>query len=209
MSTLDRAAALLSDVVARTGPFAPVVLFTASLVEYVFPPFPGDTVVLLGAWYAVHGALSWPAAFTAVTAGAVAGAWIDWRIGRALAPALEARAAGRGRLDADRLARFEAAYRRWGGLLLVANRFLPGIRAFLFLAAGAARLPVGRVLLLGAISAALWNALLLGVGALLVRNVDEMIRFFQRYTEIAWWVMGIAAVAVALRLVLRRRARAR
>ena len=209
MSTLDRAAALLSDVVARTGPFAPVVLFGASLVEYVFPPFPGDTVVLLGAWYAVHGALSWPAAFAAVTAGAVAGAWIDWRIGRALAPALEARAAGRGRLDADRLARFDAAYRRWGGLLLVANRFLPGIRAFLFLAAGAARLPVGRVLLLGAISAALWNALLLGVGALLVRNVDEMIRFFQRYTEIAWWVMGIAAVAVALRLVLRRRARAR
>ncbi len=95
MSSLDRAAALLSDVVARTGPLAPVILFGASFIEYVFPPFPGDTIVLLGAWYAVHGALSWPTAFAAVTLGAVLGAWFGWRVGRALAPALESRAAAR------------------------------------------------------------------------------------------------------------------
>jgi membrane protein DedA with SNARE-associated domain len=204
---LDRAAALLSDTVARTGPFAPAVLFVASFVEYVFPPFPGDMVVLLGAWYAAHGELSWPSAFASVTAGAMAGAWIDWRIGRALAPALEARAV-RGRLNAERLARFDAAYRRYGGLLLVANRFLPGIRAFIFLAAGAARLPLGRVLLLGGLSAALWNALLLAVGALLVRNLAEMVRLFERYTEVTWWVMGFAAAAVALFLLVRRQRRA-
>lgn len=205
MSSLDRAAALLSDVVARTGPFAPAVLFGASFVEYVFPPFPGDTVVLLGAWYAARGMLSWPAAFVAVTAGAVVGAWVDWRIGRALAPALEARAVVRGPLDGGRLARFDAAYRRYGGLLLVANRFLPGIRAFLFVAAGAARLPLGRVLLLGGLSAALWNALLLAVGALLVRNLGEMVAFFERYTRAAWWVMALAVAVLAARLLLRRR----
>src|SRR5512132_4320144 len=98
--------------VAQTGPFAPVVLLVASFVEYVFPPFPGDTIVLLGAWYAVHGALSWPAAFLAVTAGAVIGAALDWTIGRALRPSLDLRS-GRW-LDSARLARFEASYRRWG-----------------------------------------------------------------------------------------------
>jgi membrane protein DedA with SNARE-associated domain len=209
LSSLDRAAALLTDAVARTGPLAPAVLFGASFVEYVFPPFPGDTVVLLGAWYAVHGALSWPSAFAAVTAGAVAGAWVDWRIGRALAPALEARAAVRGPLDAERLARFDAAYRKYGGLLLVANRFFPGIRAFLFVAAGAARLPLGRVLLLGGLSAALWNILLLAVGALLVRNVGDMVAFFERYTVAAWWILGLAAAGLALRLLVRRKRGAR
>ena len=205
MGTVDRLAALLTDVVAHTGRFAPAVLFGASLVEYVFPPFPGDTIVVLGAWYAVHGALSWPAAFAAVTTGAVAGAWLDWRVGRAIATSVEARASLRGPLDAARLARFEAAYRRWGGLLLVANRFLPGVRAFLFVAAGAAHVPLGKVLLLGGLSAALWNVLLLGVGALLARNLQDMSTILDRYTRGAWIAMGFAAALLLLRAVQRRR----
>ncbi len=202
---LDPIATRLADVVARTGPFAPAVLFAASFVEYVFPPFPGDTIVLLGAWYATHGALSWPATFAAVTGGAVAGAWIDWRLGRALGPAVESRAAARGLLDAGRVARFEAAYRRWGDLLLVANRFLPGIRAFLFVAAGAAGLPLRRVLLLGAVSAALWNALLLAAGALMVRNLPELTGLAGRYANAAWALLAAIALLLLLRAAWRRR----
>ncbi len=205
MGTVDRLAALLTDVVVHTGRFAPAVLFGASFVEYVFPPFPGDTIVVLGAWYAAHGALSWPAAFAAVTAGAVAGAWLDWRVGRAIVPSVKGRAALHGLLDAARLARFEAAYQRWGGLLLVANRFLPGIRAFLFVAAGAARIPLGKVLLLGGLSAALWNVLLLGVGALLARNLQDMSAIVDRYTRGTWIAMGLVAALLVLRAVLRRR----
>ena len=202
---IDRLAAFLADVVAHTGRYAPVVLFSASLVEYVFPPFPGDTIVVLGAWYAVQGAISWPGAFTAVTLGAVAGAWLDWRVGRSIAPLVEARAALRGPLDADRLARFEAAYRRWGWLLLVGNRFLPGIRAFLFVAAGAARVPLSKVLLLGGLSAVLWNAVLLGVGALIARNLAEMSAILDHYTRAAWLAMGLAAAVLAGWAALRRR----
>lgn len=205
MGNLERLAAVLSDVVGRTGPLAPVILFGASFVEYVFPPFPGDTVVLLGAWYASRDLVSWPGAFAAVTAGAVAGAWVDWHVGRALAPTLAARARRRGPLDAARLQRFDDAYRRWGDLLLVANRFLPGIRAFLFVAAGAARLPLRRVLFLGGLSAALWNVLLLFAGALLVRNADELLALFDRYTAAAWVAMGLVAAGLTGRALWRRR----
>jgi membrane protein DedA with SNARE-associated domain len=208
VSALDRASALLADVVATTGPYAPAVLFAASFVEYVFPPFPGDTIVLLGAWYAVHGALSWPATFAAVTAGAVAGAYLDWRLGRALSPAVESRVV-RSRMGAHQLARFEAAYRRWGGLLLVANRFLPGVRPFLFVAAGAVRIPLPRVLLLGGLSAALWNALLLAVGALLARNLDELVGIFARYTSAAWIALGAGAALLAVVVLRNRRGRGR
>lgn len=204
VAPIDRLAAFLADVVAHTGRFAPVVLFGASLVEYVFPPFPGDTIVVLGAWYAVQGVISWPVAFTAVTLGAIAGAWLDWRVGRSIAPVVEARVALRGPIDAGRLARFEAAYRRWGWLLLVGNRFLPGIRAFLFVAAGAARVPLSKVLLLGGLSAALWNAALLGVGALIARNLAEMSAILERYTRAAWIAMGLVVAVLVGRAALRR-----
>jgi membrane protein DedA with SNARE-associated domain len=205
---MERLAALLAQAADGTGPYAPLVLFLASFVEYVFPPFPGDTVVLLGALCAVRGTISWPLAFAAVTAGAVAGAWLDFRVGRALAPRLAARAARRGALDAERLARFEAAYRKWGAWLLLANRFLPGARALLFVAAGAAGLPQRRVLLLGAISAAAWNVLLLFVGGVVAHNVDEMARFLDNYTRVL--SVALAAVALALlgRAILRRRRKA-
>jgi membrane-associated protein len=90
----------------------------------------------------------------------------------------------------------EAGYARWGAWFLLANRFLPGIRAFLFVGAGAARLPVGKVLLWGGISAAAWNALLLLVGAYLATNLTEFVGWLERYTALAW--MGMALVAALL-----------
>ena len=66
MASLTGLAQTLADAVSRTGPVAPLILFAASFVEYLFPPFPGDLVVVLGAWYAVQGELSWPATFVSV-----------------------------------------------------------------------------------------------------------------------------------------------
>lgn len=208
MDSLDRLAFDLGDLLTRSGPAAPAILFLASLVEYLLPPFPGDLLVVLGAWYAVQGVLSWPVAFAAVTLGAVLGAAVDYGIGWWLAPRLDARASRRGPLSAERLARFVSAYQRWGSALLLANRFMPGLRAFVFVAAGAARIPLARVLLLGGLSAALWNALLLAAGGLLVRSLPELVELFQAYSNVAWMVLLALAVLLAATLAVRRGLRA-
>lgn len=205
MTPLERFAESLSATLAGTGGYAPLILFFGSFVEYVFPPFPGDTLVLLGAWYAVNGALSWPMTFLAVTAGAVAGAWVDWRAGVALGRRLDRSAHRRGGLGEERLRRFEAGYRRWGAWLLVANRFLPGVRAFFFLAAGASGIPLREVLLFGGISAALWNAVLLAAGGFLVGNLEELVQLFGRYTSVAWLAMAAVAALLLAWALLRRR----
>ncbi len=196
----------LADAVSRTGAAAPLVLFFASFVEYVFPPAPGDLLVIVGSWYAVHGAISWPATFAVTTAGALAGAALDYRVGVTIGRSLDRRAAAKGGLSAERLAWFEAGYRRFGAWLLVANRFLPGIRAFFFVAAGASGIPLRRVLLLGGLSAALWNALLLGAGALAARNLADLVLLFDRYTRAAWIVVALAAALAAVAVLFARRA---
>jgi membrane protein DedA with SNARE-associated domain len=207
VSTIERVVATLSEALARTGPAAPAILFLGSLIEYVFPPFPGDTLVVLGAWYAVNGKISWPVAFVAVTAGAVAGAWIDYRIGVALGAALERGAMRRGPITLEHVRRVEAGYARFGAWFLLANRFLPGIRAFLFVGAGAARLPLGKVLLWGGISAAAWNALLLLVGAYLASNLSEFVGWLERYTAFAWVVMAVIAAMLLARFAIAARRR--
>jgi membrane-associated protein len=209
VTSLQGIAGTLADAISRTGPAAPAILFVATLVEYVFPPFPGDLVVVLGSWYAVKGAISWPAALVSVTAGALLGAWIDYRIGVALALRLDRRLARRSPAFEERLLRFEASYRRWGVFLLLANRFLPGIRAFLFVAAGASGIPLRTVLLFGGLSAIAWNGVLLGVGALVVHNAAELVGFVEQYTRVAWIVLAVAAVLALAVTVWRRRSGAR
>jgi membrane-associated protein len=206
VSPLHRLAASLADLVSSTGAFAPGILFLATFVEYVFPPFPGDVLVVLGAWYAVHGELSWTVTFLSLTAGAIAGAWVDYRIGAAVGRRIERRAHLRSPATEQKLARFEASYRRWGAVLLLTNRFFPGVRAFVFFAAGASGVPLRKVLVLGGISSALWNCALLAAGSLLATNVDELIALLERYTRFAWTVLALAAVAAGAAWLWRRRA---
>lgn len=205
MTRLQRLTEALAEAVSRTGPAAPAILFLASFVEYVFPPFPGDLVVVLGAWYAAHGELSWFTAFVSVTAGAVAGAFVDHQVGASIGRRLDARAARRGGLSAERLARFEVSYRRWGPALLVANRFLPGVRAVVFVAAGASGIPLRTVLVFGALSAALWNALLLALGGLVARNVNELVAIVDRYTRAATVALAALALLGVAGILWRRR----
>lgn len=197
----------IADLLAHTSAAAPFILFFASFVEYVFPPFPGDLLMVMGAWYAAHGELSWATTFVAVTAGALAGAAVDWRIGVWVGERLEEAKPGRF-LKKEQLHRFEAGYRRFGPLLIVANRFMPGVRAFLFVAAGASRIPLRTVLLWGGISAAIWNALLLSLGALVAKNLAHLVEIVERYTAVAWGVLVMAGLALLVRALARRRKRA-
>lgn len=198
----------LIELVRQTGPYALAVLFGASLIEYVFPPFPGDTVVILGAFYATHGELPLALVFLAVTLGSIAGSAIDYAIGMRLGAAAERRLpdapARRRWVSLDRLHHVEARYRRHGDLYILVNRFLPGVRGFFFVAAGMAGMPFRRVILLGAISASAWNALLLAAGWAVGENLDRLVTLFRTYSLVAWVGLALVAVLLLARWLLRR-----
>jgi membrane-associated protein len=199
----------VTDALARaavfTGPWAPAVLFLATFLEHVFPPWPGDLLVVLGAWYVVQGQLSWAVLLAAGTAGAVCGAWVDHRVGVALGRRLDRGEWSARWLTPQRLAAFEVAYRRWGWWLIAGNRFLPGLRGFLFVAAGATGLPVGRVMALGGLSALVWNGLLLAAGALLATNLEELLALAGRFSQGLGAVLAVTALGLAARAWWRRR----
>jgi membrane protein DedA with SNARE-associated domain len=205
--SLQELTSALHRAVVATGAWAPFLLFGAAFIEYLFPPFPGDLLVVLGAWYAVQGSLSWPAVFVAVTAGAVLGAWVDHQVGVWLGSRLEHSPMAARFLKPAQLVRFEEAYRRWGFWLLILNRFFPGVRGFLFVAAGASGIPLARTLILGGISAAVWNGLLLAAGALVARNLDELVALVDRYTQVAGAVIGLVILVLLARILWRRRRR--
>ena len=195
----------LDSLIRAVGPVGYLVLFAAALIEYVFPPFPGDTVVLLGGVYAIRGEKPWGLVFGVVTLGSVVGSAIAYAVGRRLATAFDRRPDFGERHP--QIVRLQQKMREKGILLIAFNRFLPGVRGPLFVAAGAARMPVGRVLGWGAVSALLWNGLIMGVGTAVGGNAERLERFFRDYNKVAWIIVVVVILAVVARQALRARRR--
>lgn len=183
-----------------------LVLGLAAMLEYVVPPFPGDTVTLLGGVYAVRGDQPWPLVLLVVTAGSVAGAAINYWFGRWLARKFEANPKAKiFGITHRRLEEVQARMRRSGPWLLLVNRFLPGIRGVIFIAAGAAHIPRSNALLLGAVSALAHSGLVLAIGAAVGGNLEQLESMMARYQQAVVGLVLIGVLAVAIRALARRR----
>lgn len=185
------------------------VLFGAAIIEYVFPPFPGDSVTLAGAIFVTAFNGSFWMVFSAVTVGSVVGSAIDFLVGTWLHRRRQRRVGSAGANQQDgMLDVLVARFRRHGAVYLVINRFLPGIRAMFFVAAGLAGMRIGPVLLFATISATAWNLAIIGVGAAIGANWERIEALVSTYTALAWIVVAII-VAIWLGLYFFRRFRSR
>ena len=187
------------------GPLGYLFLALSSWIEYVAPPFPGDSVVLVGVFLAVTAGYSVAAVFLAVTAGSIVGGVFTWGVGRWLA-IREDRWPEWFRREAfqTRLARVRRAYERHGHWVLASNRFVPALRAFFFIGAGLSGMPLRAVVLWGGLSAAIWNGLLLAIGFAAGEHLDRLEESYANYSGVLLLALGlVVVVAVALRLRAR------
>lgn len=169
----------------RNHPAGFALLAGAALFEYLFPPIPGDTITLLGAALISGFGWSWAGVLAAVLIGSLAGAASNFLLGRRL------RARGHQRPSIERIvARFE----RHGPAYLLVNRFIPGVRALAFVAAGMSEMRGRDVFLYGGTSVVLWNSLLMTIGAAVGANLDALRAWLDEYTTWAWVALGSVAV---------------
>jgi membrane protein DedA with SNARE-associated domain len=182
-SMFDGWIATFDDWVATIGGWGYPVLGVASLFEYIAPPFPGDTIVLLGGAYAARGERSAVLVLLAVTIGSMVGTAFMWWVGRLLR-----RGSGHGRWSALRkrlepsLLAATQGMQTHGTKVLLLHRFLPTLRTVTLVAAGAAGLPFGRVFVLGTLSALGWNSLLVTVGMVVghhAERLDQLVRTYK------------------------------
>jgi membrane protein DedA with SNARE-associated domain len=195
---------LLEWLASHEGPLAYLVLGLAAALEYVVPPLPGDTITLFGIVLGGRAGYSPWLVYLAIDVGAVAGGLVAYALGRAIDPDAPPRWLA-GRRTRAALAEVRSRFAKHGATYLALNRFVPALRAFFFVGAGLARIPVSRVALWGAVSASLWNALLFGVGWAVGGSWQRLAGLASTY---AWLAFGVAAVVVvALALVVRARLR--
>lgn len=179
---------------------------TAGL-EYVAPPVPGDTVAIAGGILVAQGILPTAVVIVAVTVGSVLGALGAYGMGVVASRRLWLRRLIFRMVSEDRLEQAAATYRRWGRAVILANRFLPGVRTSFLIAAGFFGVSLVDVLVLSAVSAVLWNALLVAAGVWLGANLDAVITLVEHYSTMAWGVVGFVVLLLLMRAARAARRR--
>lgn len=182
-----------------------LILFGSALIEYLVPPLPGDTFVVGGAVLVAAFGWHFVPVLLVVTAGATLGAWIDFKVGQWLVRTHRLDRFGeRGKDAIDGIVR---QMQKHGPIYLAVNRFLPGIRAFFFVAAGIAGLKTAQVLLWSTLSALAWNAGLVALGYALGKNLDTLSEVLTQYSIVVWSVMGALILFFVGRFFWKRKKR--
>lgn len=185
------------------------ILGFSAFLENVIPPVPGDTVVVFGAYLVGRGALDWQPVYAATSVGGTAGFMVMWYLGLTQGRSLIVRHPRVVRILSEKhLDRAQAWLDRYGLWLVVANRFLTGIRSAISLAAGMGRMRFRGVFLAALLGIMAWNGILLGAGLLVGRNWPLVLEWVSVYNRVGLAILALAVLAVGGRWWIRRRRRA-
>jgi membrane protein DedA with SNARE-associated domain len=188
----------LNDIIAfllpRNDLFLYGFLFASAVIENLFPPIPGDTITAFGAFMVGTGRLGYLPVYLATTAGSVCGFMLLVLVGRLLEREFFMKKNYRF-FSAESIVSAEKWFSRYGYFVVLANRFLPGIRSVISLVSGISRLNLLYVLLLATVSASIWNLIWIQVGFLMGNNWETVKEqagtIIQRYNIAAGIVMAL------------------
>ncbi|PRB36079.1 DedA family protein [Arthrobacter sp. MYb23] len=172
-----------------------------TLLETVFPPIPSEVILPLAGFLTQQGGINLILVFVTSTLGAYAGAmllyWLGYKVGLERSIKLLSKLPLVDREDFEKAAEW---FERHGKSAIFFGRLLPGVRSLISLPAGAERMNLVTFSIFTVAGTGVWNALLIGAGALLGQQyhlVDQYSRFLN-YAVYA----GLAAFVVWL--IIRR-----
>jgi membrane protein DedA with SNARE-associated domain len=182
------------DLAERAAEFGWIAVLLVVAGDGVFPALPGETAIVAGAVLASTGTGSLWAIILAGIVGAVIGDSLAFWIGRAGQGPIR-RTVSRFAGD-ERLLAAERMVQRNGPLLVIAGRFLPGLRIAINMSCGAGQMAYGRFLVFDTIGATIWagQAGLLGYFAGKAFADQVWVAFL-----VAFAVTGVVALLIGMR----------
>ncbi len=177
--------------------------FAFAFIENLFPPSPSDVILVVLGTLVGTGVVGFVPTLMAATGGSVLGFAAAYALGARYGEAI-VESPFVPFITPSLIARVESWFATYHGLIVLGNRFLAGTRAVVSFVAGITHQPFPRTVLLSAVSATLWNAILIYAGSALGENWRTIDGWLSVY---GWVVTGALAVAVIVWYVRKRKRR--
>ena len=199
---------MFEDILSRIATFPPfwiyITLFFFAFIENVFPPSPSDFVTVVGGTLIGTGDINFLLALSFATLGSILGFSLMFYIGATVDKKLIH--SGKFRfIPVESLNKVVTWFRKYGYLIVVVNRFMPGTRAVISFFAGISNLDPKRTIALCLISALLWNAIMLYLGFVFGENVEKVDEYLTTYSNIVIVVTIVIILFFIVRYFFRKR----
>jgi membrane protein DedA with SNARE-associated domain len=171
-----------------------IIVSLSAFIENIFPPFPSDTITLVGAFLAGRGELGYMQLYLSVIIGGLAGAMVLYYLGRSKGRRFFIRYDSY-YLKLENMHKIERLFKKWVDPILIVSRFMAGVRSVVALTAGIGNVPVSRMIIFTLISFCLWYAILIGGMFLLKSNWQKLVEFIRSYNVILVVVSALVIMA--------------
>jgi membrane protein DedA with SNARE-associated domain len=193
---------LLELITTRGALWFYIFLYASCVTEGLFPPYPGDTVILLGGFFASLGKLDFFLVFLLSSAGSLTGAMILYYLGKKKGR----RIFSKGKiLNLRFLEKIEEWFRRYGDEIILASRFLTGVRSGVALIAGVGNVRTRIMVIYSLISIFLWNGIIIAGAVILGRNWQGLYRLLVVYNRIVLTLLGVAIIVGLIYYFIKKR----
>lgn len=145
-------------------------IFCMMFLESSFFPFPSEVAMIPAGYLVFQGKMNIFLAFFAGTFGSLMGAIFNYYLCYFFGRNLIDKYGKYVGIDDDKMQKFESFFNRHGEISTFNCRLIPGIRQYISLPAGLARMNIFRFSLFTTLGAGIWVAILLGLGYFLGQN---------------------------------------
>lgn len=145
-------------------------IFCMMFLESSFFPFPSEVAMIPAGYLVFQGKMNIFLAFFAGTFGSLMGAIFNYYLCYFFGRGLIEKYGKYVGIDDDKMQKFESFFKHHGEISTFNCRLIPGIRQYISLPAGLAKMNIFRFSLFTTLGAGIWVAILLGLGYFLGQN---------------------------------------
>ena len=194
---------ILADISTLTPFWIYISLFFFAYIENLFPPSPSDLAVVIGGSLIGADTIYFIPTLIIVTTGSLSGFMTAFLIGKGI----DKRLLHSGKIkfiNIEAVEKAEAAFRKYGYFLIIANRFLPGTRAVISFFAGISNLDTKKTATLGGASAFVWNLILLILGIVFAHNIELIDSYLKSYSKIVIVITVVIVILLVIKSVYNK-----
>ncbi len=185
-----------------------IFVFGSQFLENVFPPYPGDTILVLSGVLVGLGYLSIWSCILAVYLGNITGALLMFYYGSHILDFMLTRFKNRfvQSLNLENFhAKIENWFSRYGVFTIVMSRFIATIRFFVTIVAGMSKMKFIYFFTAYSISSILWSGLLVSGGYMLGQNKELIFYYLKVYNIIIMFIVFLFLFVYVLYKFLKKK----
>ena len=178
-------------------------IFGLMLLESSSLPIPSEVILPFAGYLTASGQLDFSIILSAATVAGILGSLVDYYIGlKGVQAIIKNKVWGKFLLSAAQLDAAEKWFGKYGSLMVLVSRLIPGFRTTFSFPAGAVQMPLKKFIAFTTAGCLLWNALLIYLGWNLGRNWT-LVAGISRYLILV--AVAVVVIVIVVYLFMRQK----